>query len=386
MDADDRWEGAALALVDGIGPQALRSLRDAFGSWHEAWRAGPKGWASWLLASDRWPRLEDWWRKAMAEDLPGQLRRCCRRLDIALLTERDAAYPGQLRQLERAAPTLLFARGQLEVLAQPCITVVGTRRATPYGLATAARIARELVEAGVAVVSGLAFGIDAAAHAACLEAGGATIAVLAAGVERALPASQDHLYRRMLAAGGLIVSEYPPGTRPSAGRFPARNRILAGLGAATIVVEAPAASGALITARFAADWGRPVFAVTAPPTALASRGCLELIQDGAAPFLDTDEVLRQARLATRRRDSPTQARADDDALRLTPLERVVYSWLDVAQATSIDAIIAGSGLPPAAVTAAVARLEVRGLCVRSGSSVLATVPPGGPPRRGPGCA
>ena len=204
----------------------------------------------------------------------------CAAKDIFVVTVQDAAYPSRLREIYNA-PLLLYGKGAMPLFDdEAAVTVVGTRDRTPYGVQVAEELGYELAKQGAVVVSGLAKGIDAAAHRGALRAGGFTAAILGCGVDVVYPAENRRLYEDILATG-VILSEYPPGTRPEGWHFPERNRIMSGLSLATVVVEADRDSGALITARAALEQGRDVFAVPGPIHAPQSRGCNELIRDGA---------------------------------------------------------------------------------------------------------
>ena len=196
----------------------------------------------------------------------------CARKEQFILTMQDAAYPNRLRGIYDP-PVLLYGRGALPLFdEEAAIAVVGTRSCTPYGVAVAEEFGYEMAKQGALVVSGMARGIDAAAQRGALRAGGLTAAVLGGGVDVVYPAENRRLYEDS-AAVGVLLSEYPPGTEPRSGHFPVRNRIMSGLTLASVVVEAPPRSGALITAHLALDQGRDVFAVPGPITAEASRGC-----------------------------------------------------------------------------------------------------------------
>jgi DNA processing protein len=210
---------------------------------------------------------------------------------VRFLRRGDSAYPPLLRQLHDP-PLQLYLRGEAspELLARPAVALVGARSCSAYGAEVARTVGRELAAAGVVVVSGLARGIDGEAHRGALEAQGPTVAVLGCGIDRDYPRSHADLARRV-AAAGLIVSEYPPGVEPAPWRFPARNRVIAGLCLATVVVEARERSGALITADFALELGRDVFAVPGEITAARSAGTNNLLRQGAAPLLGVDDVL-----------------------------------------------------------------------------------------------
>lgn len=229
---------------------------------------------------------------AYAEEADTHVRRVRAWLDAdpghRLIGWHDADYPSLLREIANP-PTALFVRGHAERLWWPQIAVVGSRAPTPAGQERAARWARAFADAGYVVTSGLAAGVDAAAHAACLEAPG-TIAVTATGPDRCFPAAHRRLQSEV-ARNGAVVTEHPPGTEARPEHFPSRNRIIAGLSLATVVVEAAQRSGALITARLAAETGREVFALPGAPENLKARGCHRLIRDGASLADDPAQVL-----------------------------------------------------------------------------------------------
>ena len=217
----------------------------------------------------------------------------CARLGLRLLTMQDADYPVRLRNIFEP-PCLLYVKGQLPVIDEEvAVAMVGTRKASPYGIEAAEKIAYGLSRQGAVVISGAAAGVDSASHRGALRAGGKTIAVLGNGLDVVYPAENEWLYRD-IAASGALISEYPPGTAAEAWHFPARNRIISALSLGTIVVEAPEKSGALITANTALEQGRDVFAVPGPIDAPLSRGCNRLIADGAAALItDSWDVLRE---------------------------------------------------------------------------------------------
>ena len=214
----------------------------------------------------------------------------CQRLDLDILTIQDAGYPNRLRNIYDP-PCLLYVRGRLPAFDdEASIAVVGTRDCTPYGISSAEKLGYGLAAGGAVVVSGLARGVDSAALRGALRAGGTVTAVLGNGLDVIYPPENQYLYEDVAAAGAL-VSEYPPGTLPEAKHFPVRNRIMSGLCVATLVVEAPARSGALITAGTALEQGRDVFAVPGPIDAPTSVGCNRLIRDGAGLVTDAWDIL-----------------------------------------------------------------------------------------------
>ena len=258
-------------------------------------------------------------------------------------------------------PPGLFVRGtaDLELLRSTSVAVVGARACSPYGAQVAKSIARELAAAGVVVVSGLARGVDAEAHRGALEAGAPTVAVLGCGIDRDYPASHREL-ARLIAATGLVVSEYAPGVQPAPWRFPARNRIVAGLSRATVVVEARERSGALITADLALEEGRDVLAVPGEITSALSAGSNALLRLGAIPLTRLEDVLEALGLERAVAGAPAvseSAQAVLDALR--------------ERAAAVDEVVATTGLEAASVATALAELELAGL-VAEGEGVYRT--------------
>jgi DNA processing protein len=232
------------------------------------------------------------------------------------------------------------------VLAQPCVAIVGARACSHYGSQVARRLGRELAAAGLVVVSGLARGIDGEAHRGALEAGGLTVAVLGCGIDRDYPAAHAELARR-IRERGLVISEYEPGVEPAPWRFPARNRIIAGLCAATVVVEARERSGALITADFALEEGRDVLGVPGEITSALSAGTNALLRLGATPCTSSDDVLELFGLT---REAPAPPAVEGAAKQV--LAALPGAADDVAGATGLDA---------SAVAVALAELELAGL-------------------------
>jgi DNA processing protein len=276
------------------------------------------------------------------------------------LARSDADFPPRLGSIHDPPPGL-FVRGvaAVELLRRPAVAVVGARACTDYGAHVARALGRELAAAGVNVISGLARGVDAWAHRGALEpaAGGATIAVLGCGIDRDYPRAHAALAAQV-AASGLIVSEYPPGVAPAPWRFPARNRIVAGLAAATVVVEARERSGALITADLALEEGREVLAVPGEITSSLSRGTNALLRLGATPVTSADDVLEA--IGVERLAPP--AREPDPG---TPAAAVLAAL--GAGATTADQVARATALEPGSVAAALVELELAGLVeVRAG--------------------
>ena len=269
-------------------------------------------------------------------------------MTVVALARSDPRYPPRLLELHDP-PERLFVRGAaLELLSRPAVALVGSRSCSPYGAQVARTLGRELASAGVAVVSGLARGIDGEAHRGALDAAGPTIAVLGCGIDRDYPRAHATLARRILETG-LVVSEYPPGVEPAPWRFPARNRIIAGLSLATVVVEARERSGALITADFALELGRDVFAVPGEITAALSAGTNDLLRQGAAPVLAARDVLDALGVEPAK---PSAAPLSSVAAELLPLV--------AERARSADELVRACGRTSAEVAAALVELELGG--------------------------
>ncbi|MPZ19372.1 MAG: DNA-protecting protein DprA [Luteitalea sp.] len=276
-----------------------------------------------------------------------------RQAGLVPVTRADAAYPPRLATIVDP-PVVLWVRGDPAALALPMVAVVGSRAATPYALEVAAVLARDLAAEGLAVVSGLARGVDAAAHRAALEAG-RTVAVLGCGADVTYPAEHKALAQRIVRTGAL-VSELPPGTPPRAHHFPLRNRILSGLALAVVVVEASNRSGSLITARLALEQGRDVLAVPGNVLAEHNRGAHALLRDGARLVESVDDVLDEIGWRSQARGGGSMARTASDWL---------LAVMTPGDACDVDALVARTGRESAAVLERLLALELDGVVSRS---------------------
>ena len=281
--------------------------------------------------------------------------------DCRLLTCADPGYPLQLASVP-GAPCALFVRGDVAVLDRPQVAIVGSRQPTGAGRSHAARFATELARAGLAITSGLALGIDACAHRAALEAGGATVAVCGTGLDRVYP--PEHLDLALaIAAQGAVVSEFPPGTPPLAYNFPRRNRILAGLSLGVLVVEAAERSGSLITARLAAEMSREVFAVPGPIDSPLSRGCHRLLREGAQLVETPRELVAGLDFAPLAQPAPDRAQPTVDTgffgNALDTRYEMLLNALGFGPA-NIDSLVDRTGLPASAVASMLLILELGG--------------------------
>ena len=305
----------------------------------------------------------------------------CQRLDLRLLTIQDAEYPGRLKNIYDP-PCLLYVKGRLPAFDEEvAVAVVGTRDATPYGISSAEKLGYGLTKGGAVVVSGLAKGIDAAATRGALRAGGVTVGVVGNGLDVHYPYESRYLYEDV-AAAGVLLSEYAPGTEPAKNHFPARNRILSGLSLATLVVEAPERSGALITADTAVEQGRDVFAVPGPIDAPNSVGCNRLIREGAVLTADAWDLLQEyearfpdklrreearkepekvgyeARQKEEPRPVPPSLRLSDPAVILTDDQIALLRALSDQEPIQVDDLIEQTGIPTRRVLSALTLLEI----------------------------
>jgi len=340
----------AFHRIPGLGRVRFALLERYFGSLAEAWRAGPGA----LKAAGLDERTAQNIVQARPAISPEEEMERLERYRIQVLTLHHPAYPPRLREIDDPPP-ILYVRGELQPRDEWAVTVVGTRGATPYGRHVAHDFAWGLAKNGITIVSGLARGIDAVAHQAALEAGGRTLAVLACGLDMVYPPEHRGLAQRILAQGALL-SEYPLGTQPKSEHFPRRNRIMSGLSLGTLVVEAGERSGALITARWALDQNREVFAVPGNVYQGRSRGTNRLIQDGLAKLvLSVEDILAELNLT-----HVAQQMVMAELIPTDPVEEAVLRSL--AQGPlHIDEVRRGSGLPMSQVSSALTMLELRGL-------------------------
>ncbi len=345
--------GITLLQVHGLGPRLIAMLLEHFGSAHAVLQQSTQ---ELLRIPGLGSVIAERITSADRQQAAAYLQRC-RQLGIRLLQPSDEAYPASLAAITDAPP-LLHCRGELTPQDQLAIAVVGSRRCSPYGIRQTERMAAALVRAGFTVVSGLARGIDAAAHRGAMKAGGRTIAVLANGVENIYPPEHVELAGQITEQGAL-VSECLLDQTPRRGLFPQRNRVISGLCQGVIIVEATRRSGALHTARHAMEQGREVFAVPGPIDSLTSEGCHDLIRDGVTLVRHLDDVLEQLGPLSE------PAHPDDDRavhhpreLVLNPQESEILNAISTT-GTSIDDVIQLTQLDPSRVLATLTVLEMR---------------------------
>lgn len=342
----------ALRSVPLVGNVAFRRLVGQFGSPQSVLECGERE----LVASGIVPPAVA--AMIVRHDYRSFVDSECRAIEkcgARVIDFQSPAYPPLLREISDTPP-FLYVRGELDTKS-PAVAIVGSRRATPYGVQATGRISAELAEQGVTVVSGMARGIDTAAHKGALGAGGASIGVLGCGIDVVYPSENRKLFEEM-AVRGALVSEFPTGTGPLSGNFPRRNRIISGLSLGVLVVEAAEKSGSLITARFALEQGRDVYAIPGAITSPASRGCNSLIKQGAKLVETTADILEELPAAGTNRHLPQQPK-----LQLTQGEERLYTLLAEGP-MQIDDLAGRAGLTVQELSVILLRLELQGIVIQ----------------------
>lgn len=347
-----------LLSIDGMGPRRLDRLLAHFGSPDAALGAPRREWRDAGLPEPltrerpdpaRTRRIRDW-----LDDAP----------DHHLVARNASAFPESLDDLPDA-PAALFARGRVEALREPQIAMVGSRTPTTGGRQNARAFARHLARQGLVITSGLALGIDGEAHQGALDVGGSTIAVLGSGIDRLYPSQHRDLAERIVAGGGLILSEWLPGTEPRRGHFPRRNRLISGLASGVLVVEASVQSGSLITARLAGEQGREVFAIPGSIHNPLARGCHRLIREGAKLVETGQDLLEELAPALRRQlealdtPAPPSQANETPAPRRDPQQARILDLLG-HDPQPADTLIEASGLTAGEVSSILLMLELAG--------------------------
>lgn len=349
-----------LVMTHGVGSTLLDRLLERFGSAREVLSASPdrlsevEGVGVGLIRNLRSQEFREQAEQTIAT---------CAKLNVDILLPQDSRFPRLLKEIPDP-PSVLFVRGGFEQRDALSVAIVGTRTASQYGRSQAERFARVLARSGLTIVSGLARGIDAAAHEGALEADdGRTIGVLSSGVVEIYPPQHEELAERVGKSGALI-SEMPPGTKPKKGMFPRRNRLISGLSLATIVIEASEKSGSLITARTAGEQGRDVFALPGLVSSPNARGSNRLIRDGAILVQDPEDVFESlGPLVENVQVSSDETVMHPAELSLNEQEKIVLQAI-AAEPTSIDRVAVSSGLPISRVLSTLSVLEMRRLIRR----------------------
>jgi len=349
MDDKKYWIG--FNLIKGIGAVRMQGLTAYFGDLESAWGASPAD----LAGAGLGVKLIE--RVAAARDSVDldQIREKIEKQGIKILTWQDEAYPQRLKEIDQSSP-VLYIRGEYLPDDLFAVAIVGTRRVTPYGRQITEELASFLAANGLTVISGLARGVNAIAHQSALKAGGRTIGVLGSGVDKIYPPEHRGLAEQMMERRA-IVSDYAPGTPPDASNFPprTRNRIILGLSLAVVVVEAGETSGALITAEFAAEQGREVFAVPGSILAPQNKGTNKLIQKGALPLLSVNDLMQTLDI--------THVGEQKAARRIMPSDPTEAKLLSVLghEPLHVDEIRNQSELPVEKVSSALALMELKGM-------------------------
>ncbi|MBM3965087.1 MAG: DNA-protecting protein DprA [Planctomycetes bacterium] len=365
IPVEDRDAFLRLALVPGIGPKTMLRLLQSFSSAGSVLSAT----LSQLSRVHRvGPKLASAIREASHDGMASRILDHCHDHSIDILLPWDRTYPKLLKEIQDP-PLVLFAKGAFRASDSLAIGIVGTRHATHYGRQMAERVTTGLCNYQMTIVSGLARGIDAVCHRAAIEASGRTIAVLGGSVSEIYPPEHKDLAQQV-SENGVLLSETPPFSKPKAGVFPQRNRIISGLSLGVVVVEAANRSGSLITARHAGEQGRDVFAIPGPVTSRTSRGCHQLIRDGAILIEDADDVIEHlGPMAFRTEVGSGVVVHKPSELQLNEIEQKVLMAID-AQSTDIDLVISRSALPVPRVLSTISVLELKGLVSRSGGRTL----------------
>jgi len=355
----------ALTRVEGLGTRTAHKLVERFGSARDVYRASltdlegcglPARVAQAVFAHTGLKEAE-------------AAKEAAAKSQYRILAFGDEDYPPQLAQIADP-PLVLYVLGDVKALSEFAVAIVGTRRPTAYGSSVAGRLARELAERRLVIVSGLARGIDSASHRGALEAKGKTVAVLGSGLDVIYPRENKRLVEEIVGSGGTMISEFPPGTPPAPENFPIRNRIISGLTLGTVIVEAAEYSGSLITARLALEQNREVFAVPGNITSAQSFGPNHLIKQGAKLVDQWFDVVEEFPASVRTQLLPAVAASEDDGKSasgvlfeesLTPDQKKVFEILRADQALFVDSICGSVELSQTRVLATLLELEMNGL-------------------------
>ncbi|MEK7559439.1 MAG: DNA-processing protein DprA [Patescibacteria group bacterium] len=359
MEERNYWLGFSMA--PGIGPKSLDLLARNFESLKKAWSASE----SELLPILK-PVLTSKFLKFRDDFDLERYKKQLEKQKISFITLLDKEYPSLLKSITNP-PSVLYAKGDITLLNSPSIAIVGTRRITNYGREITELFAKELASSGLTIVSGMAFGVDGAAHKGAIDAGGKTIAVLGNGVDVPYPKENEKLYEEILDSDGLIISEYPPGTPPGIGTFPARNRIIAGISEGVLVTEGAEDSGSLITANFGLEFERRVFAIPGPITSSLSKAPLELIEKGARLVTSAESILKELKFEIQNTKSETNSKSKNTKFKTeNKIERKILEVLE-NEGLYFDEIVKKTGISSQILGSTLSMMEVKGIIKNSGS-------------------
>jgi DNA processing protein len=341
------WVG--FNLVKGIGAVRLQALLNAFGDLETAWNASLFDLAGAGLSPKLAQRVTQMRASVNLDEFVTQAEAA----GIRILTWQDDEYPAHLKEIDQPPP-VLYLRGEITAEDSWSVAIVGTRAVTPYGRQVTEELATVLAHNGVTIVSGLARGVDAVAHGAAIKAGGRTLAVLGSGVDKIYPPENRSMAEK-ICSHGAVLSDYAPGTPPESANFPPRNRIISGLSMAVVVVEAGDTSGALITAGFAAEQGRDVFAIPGSIYAPQSKGTNRLLSNGAKTLLTPQDVLQALDL--------TRNVERREIRKAIPADTTEAALLDMLgpEPVHVDEIRNRTGLPIEKVSSALTMMELKGM-------------------------
>jgi len=341
--------------VTGIGPAKIQALLAAYGSLERAWTAGEAELRDLGFDSRTLQNLREA-RETLDLDA---YRATLDRAGVHVLTWNSAEYPANLREIP-APPPVIYFKGDWSPSDKWAVAVVGTRRLTAYGRQVAHELVTGLSRSGITVVSGLARGIDAVAHQTAIEHGGRTIGVMGSGLDHVYPPEHRGLYHEIVSGHGAIVTEFALGTEPEAKNFPVRNRLISGLTLGVLVIEANERSGALITARFALEQDRDVFAVPGPIHSPVSKGTNRLIQQGAKLVMSVEDILEELNLQMVEEHVAVAAAVPE-----TPEEAALLSRLS-SQPVHVDELCRETGMPTAQVSSTLTLMELKGMVQQVG--------------------
>lgn len=363
MTMPDKAYVASLSSVKGFGYKTVASLISSFGSAKAVWTASERDLRDKGFSAKIIEHLMQGRKNFSAEKNFQQLME----QGITIVSVFDAEYPNDLKRICKP-PVVLYIKGVLPDSHLPKIAIVGTRRATVYGSKVAQKIAGDLCAKGICIVSGMARGIDTFAHKGAIEANGQTIAVLGCGLDVVYPPENRRLAEQIQNCGALI-SEYPLGTAPDKGNFPARNRIISGLSSGVIVVEAPIKSGALITADFAVEQSREVFAVPGPITSRNSEGCHQLIREGAKLFQGVEDVFEELWDVSKAAEMLNEPVAATKIIDISPQARRILDLLSGGP-VFLDELSVHTGMSPSELNILITEMEIEGLITKFAGKIF----------------